>query len=73
MAWYNVLKSATYGVSPLAGHDPVEGLVTGLHLAEVEAHLPKCGGEDDIQAAAAVNQHLGQQGLVDGGRDDRRV
>jgi hypothetical protein len=29
----------TYGVCSLAGHDPVEGLIVGGHLDEVEVHF----------------------------------
>jgi hypothetical protein len=29
----------TYGVRSLAGHNPVEGLIAGSHLVQVELHL----------------------------------
>jgi hypothetical protein len=38
----------TYGVCSLAGHNPVEGFITGSHLAEVELHLAQRLCEDDV-------------------------
>jgi hypothetical protein len=48
----------TYGVCSLAEYDPVEGLVTRGHLGEVEFHLLQCFGEDDVQAAAPIDEGL---------------
>jgi hypothetical protein len=63
----------TYGVRSLAGHDPVEGLVTGGRLVEVKLHLAQCFCEDDIQVAAPIDKDLRQEGSVDYGVDDQRV
>jgi hypothetical protein len=59
MAWYDERKSATsnvtysvrkfsYGVCSLAGHDPVEGFITGSHFGEVELHLAYRLCENDV-------------------------
>jgi hypothetical protein len=50
----------TYGVCSLSGHNLVEGFVTGSHLAEVELHLAQRLCEDDVYAAASVNEGLRQ-------------
>jgi hypothetical protein len=52
---------------------PVEGLIAGDHLVEVELHLAQCLCEDDIQTVAPVDKGLRQEGPVDYGVDDQRV
>jgi hypothetical protein len=63
----------TYVVHSFAGHDPIEGLVAGGHLVEVELHLAQRLYDDDIQAIAPVVKGLRQEGPVDYGVDDQRV
>jgi hypothetical protein len=50
-----------YGVRSLAGHNPVEGLVAGSHLVQVEVHLSERLCEDDVQAATPINDGLRQE------------
>jgi hypothetical protein len=63
----------TYGVRSFAGHNPVEGLITSGHLVEVEIHLSERFCEDDVQAAASIDEGLRQERPVDYGVNDQRV
>jgi hypothetical protein len=63
----------TYGVHNFAADDPVEGLIVGIHLVEVEVHLSERFCEDDVQAAAPINEGLRQECPVDFGVNDQRV
>jgi hypothetical protein len=60
----------TYGVRSLAGHDPIEGLIACSHLVEVEVHLLARLREDDVQAAAPIDDGLRQECPVDYGVND---
>jgi hypothetical protein len=42
----------------LAGHNLVEGFITSGHLVEVKVHLSEHLYEDDVQAAAPINECL---------------
>jgi hypothetical protein len=63
----------TYVVCSLAGHNPVEWFVAGGHLVEVELHLSERLCEDDVQAAAPINEGLRQECPIDYGVNDQRV
>jgi hypothetical protein len=53
--------------------NPIEGLVAGGHLVEVQVHLSKCLCEDDVQAAAPINEGLRQERPIYYGIDDQWV
>jgi hypothetical protein len=63
----------TYGVCSLAGHDPVEGFAASGYLVEVEVHLSDRLYEDDVQAAALIDEGLRQERPIHYGVDDQRV
>jgi hypothetical protein len=63
----------TYGVCSFAGYNPVEGLITGGHLVEVEVHLSERFCEDDVQTASPINEGLRLERPIDYGVDDQRV
>ena len=45
--------------------DAKEGLVRGDQLGHVEAHILQGLGEDDVEGAAAIDEHPGQTDLAD--------
>jgi hypothetical protein len=61
------------GYATLPGTTPVEGLIAGSHFVEVEVHLSERFCEDDVQAAAPINEGLRQECPVDYGVNDQRV
>jgi hypothetical protein len=64
----------TSGLHNLAGHDPVEGFIVGGHLiVEVKVKFSERICEDDVQAAASVDEGLRQERAVRYGVDDQRV
>jgi hypothetical protein len=54
-------------------HNPVEGFITRSHLAEMELHLVQRLCEDDVQAAASVDESLRQPGPIDYGVNDQLI
>jgi hypothetical protein len=60
-------------VRSFAGYNPVQGLITGGHLVEVEVHLSECFCEDDVQTVAPIDEGLRQERPVDYGVNDQRV
>jgi hypothetical protein len=61
------------GLDTLPGDDPVKGRHTGPDCGQIDLQEPEGLGVGDVEAAASINEDLGERDIADDGVDNERV
>jgi hypothetical protein len=61
------------GLCSLSWHDSMEALDAGLEARPLDPQEVEGLGIDDVKAAAAIHEHLGEACVGDNGIDNKRV